>query len=271
LYGILTTSIGIGAVAGAFSLSALRARFSSGILVTAGSAGTVIVLVIFAVTTSKYPAIAGSIIAGFSWLITLSTLMVSAQTALPDWVRARGLALYLSVFSGSMALGSLIWGQIASHTSITIALLAAAAGIIVVWLCVLKVKIDHDTINLSPSEHLTMPEELPFYSEEDKKPVMVCIQYKVDAEHQAQFFALMEQLKRIRLRDGGYSRGLFSVPGTQDEFMEAFMVSSPAEHHRQHKRATVDDRRIDSQLNAIIRSKTVVHYLSYSVTAGKQK
>ena len=110
LYGILTTSIGIGAVAGAFSLSALRARFSTGILVTAGTAGTVIVLVIFAVTTSKYLAIAGSIIAGFSWLITLSTLMVSAQTALPDWVRARGLALYLTVFSGSMALGSLIWG-----------------------------------------------------------------------------------------------------------------------------------------------------------------
>ncbi|EOZ4992404.1 MFS transporter [Morganella morganii] len=270
LYGILTTSIGIGAVAGAFSLSALRARFSTGILVTAGTAGTVIVLVIFAVTTSKYLAIAGSIIAGFSWLITLSTLMVSAQTALPDWVRARGLALYLTVFSGSMALGSLIWGQIASHTSITIALLAAAAGIIVVWLCVLKVKIDHDNINLSPSEHLTMPEELP-YSEEDKKPVMVCIQYKVDTEHQAQFFALMEQLKRIRLRDGGYSRGLFSVPGTQDEFMETFMVSSPAEHHRQHKRATVDDRRIDSQLNAIIRSKTVVHYLSYSADTEKQK
>ena len=100
---------------------------------------------------------------------------------------------------------------------------------------------------------------------------MVCIQYKVDAEHQAQFFALMEQLKRIRLRDGGYSRGLFSVPGTQDEFMETFMVSSPAEHHRQHKRATADDRRIDSQLNAIIRSKTVVHYLSYSADTEKQK
>ncbi len=63
LYGILTTSIGIGAVARAFSLSALRARFSTGILVTAGTAGTVIVLVIFAVTTSKYLAIAGSIIA----------------------------------------------------------------------------------------------------------------------------------------------------------------------------------------------------------------
>ncbi|WP_025154431.1 MFS transporter [Morganella morganii] len=135
----------------------------------------------------------------------------------------------------------------------------------------LKVKIDHDNINLSPSEHPVMPEELPFYSAEDKKPVMVCIQYKVDAQYQAQFFALMEQLKRIRLRDGGYSGGLFSVPGTQDEFMETFTASSPAEHHHQHKRATVDDRRIDSQLNAIIRSKTVVHYLSYSVTAGKQE
>lgn len=271
LYGILTTSIGIGAVIGAFSLSALRARFSTGMLVTSGTAGTVIVLVIFAVTTSEYLAIAGSIIAGFSWLITLSTLMVSAQTALPDWVRARGLALYLTVFSGSMASGSLIWGQIASHTSVTTALLAAAAGTVVVWLCVLKVKIDHDNINLSPSEHLILPEEFQYYPENNKNPVMVCIQYKVNTEHQTQFFDLMEQLKRVRLRDGGYSRGLFSVPGTSDEFMETFMVSSPAEHHRQHKRATVDDRRIDSQLNAIIQSKTVVHYLSYTRETKKLK
>ena len=270
LYGVLTTSIGIGAVFGAFSISSLRARFSTEMLVTLGTAGTVIVLVIFSFATSKYLAIAGSFIAGFSWLITLSTLMVSAQTALPDWVRARGLALYLMVFSGSMALGSLIWGQIASYTSVMTALLTAAAGIIIIWLCVLKVKIGHDNIKLQASGHLGLPDELQFHSESVKKPVMVCIKYKVMLEHQMRFFELMEQLKRIRLRDGGYSRGLFSVPGVQDEFLETFMVSSPEEHRRQHERATVDDWQLDKQLNEVIQSKTVVHYFSYSTNSNKK-
>lgn len=268
LYGLLTTSIGIGAVCGAFSLSTLRTRFSVGALMAFGTFGTVAVLLTFAIATSKPLAMLGSFIAGFSWIITLSTLMVSAQTALPNWVRARGLALYLTVFSGSMALGSLAWGQIASHFSVSTALLSSAVGIVLVWLCVLKVKIEHDHINLAPSDHLPLSGEELNENDDGQQPIMVTIQYKVDVQHQAQFLALMKILKVIRLRDGGYSWGIFSVPDKNDEFMETFMVSSWAEHRRQHDRATMEDRQMDDQLNLIIQSKKAIHYFSaYSITS----
>ena len=35
------------------------------------------------------------------------------QLALPNWVRARGLAYYLVVFQGAQALGAMIWGTVA--------------------------------------------------------------------------------------------------------------------------------------------------------------
>ncbi|WP_140918626.1 MFS transporter [Limnobaculum xujianqingii] len=271
LYGILTTSIGIGAVCGAFSLSSLRERFSTGTLITLGTVGTSIVLLIFAVAVSKYLAILASAIAGFSWIITLSTLMVSAQTALPNWVRARGLALYLTVFSGSMASGSLIWGQIASHTSVTIALLSAAIGIVLVWLCVLRVKIEHDNINLQHSDHFALPDELLNDVSIEKEPVMVSVHYQVKMEYHDKYLNLMNKLKIIRLRDGGYSWGLFAVPDKTDEFIEMFMVSSWTEHLRQHDRATIDDNLIQQQLNEVVQYKKATHYFSaFSQKTGYQ-
>lgn len=272
LYGLLTTSIGIGAVVGAFSLSTLREKFSTSTLIAFGTMGTALVLFIFASATSKYLAIFASMLAGFSWIITLSTLMVSAQTALPNWVRARGLALYLTVFSGAMALGSLVWGQIASHTSVTIALLCATVGIILVWLCVLRVKLDHDNINLQHSEHFILDEGLIEITA-DKDPVLITVNYQIEAIHQEQFLSLMNRLKTVRLRDGGYSWGLFVssdaiTDNNAQTYMETFMVASWAEHLRQHDRATMDDKQLQQQLDKIISAKKVTH--SFSAFSSKK-
>lgn len=48
---------------------------------------------------------------GAAWVMVLSSLQVSVQTALPEWVRARRLSLYLVVFMGGMAGGSLLWAS----------------------------------------------------------------------------------------------------------------------------------------------------------------
>jgi hypothetical protein len=56
----------------------------------------------------------------------MSSLNSGLQLALPNWVRARGLAYYLVVFQGAQAVGAVIWGTVADLTSVTTALLAAA-------------------------------------------------------------------------------------------------------------------------------------------------
>ena len=46
--------------------------------------------------------------AGMAWLAILTSLNVATQTAVPRWVRARALAVYLLVFQGGLAAGSAV-------------------------------------------------------------------------------------------------------------------------------------------------------------------
>jgi hypothetical protein len=71
------------------------------------------------------------VLAGVSWIAVLATLTVSAQVSLPDWVRARGLALFTTVFFGCMTLGSAVWGELAAVLGLPAAHFLAAAGAIV--------------------------------------------------------------------------------------------------------------------------------------------
>ena len=58
-------------------------------------------------------ALAASFVAGASSIIALTTFFVSAQVALPEWVRGRGLAIFLTVYFGALTLGSAVWGEVA--------------------------------------------------------------------------------------------------------------------------------------------------------------
>ena len=59
-------------------------------------------------------------------MTVVTTFPLAAQSLLPNWVRARGMAFYLLAFYGSLSLGSVIWGQVAHATSLRTALLASA-------------------------------------------------------------------------------------------------------------------------------------------------
>ena len=65
-------------------------------------------------------------LSGMSWLITLTTLNATAQLSLPQWVRARGLSIYLLVFTGAQAVGSYVFGVVATRTGLDHALVWSA-------------------------------------------------------------------------------------------------------------------------------------------------
>jgi MFS family permease len=89
LYGVILGVIGVGAVGGAFALRWMESKLGADWLVAAGTIGTVIAMVLFAVARGPVLALSASIIAGAAWTMAVATLNVSAQVALPDWVRGR--------------------------------------------------------------------------------------------------------------------------------------------------------------------------------------
>ena len=59
-----------------------------------------------------------------AWIPTANSLTVAAQLALPDWVRARGMAMYQMALMGGAAAGAALWGQVAGRVQVRSAVLA---------------------------------------------------------------------------------------------------------------------------------------------------
>ena len=61
----------------------------------------------------------------------LTTFFVSAPVALPEWVRGRGLAIFLTVYFGALTLGSAVWGEVAALRGVPFALSSAGVGALI--------------------------------------------------------------------------------------------------------------------------------------------
>jgi predicted MFS family arabinose efflux permease len=111
-------------------MPSLKLKMGPDRLVAAASAGTAVALALFGLAHEPVVALIASFSAGISWIAVVATLNVSAQVSLPDWVRGRGLAMYITVFSGAMTLGGAIWGQVAAMTGLPMTHFAAAGGML---------------------------------------------------------------------------------------------------------------------------------------------
>ena len=158
VYGGLLGAIGVGAIGCSFALNWLKAKLGPDRLAIVGSLGTALALVLYAFAREPVVAVVASLLAGASWIMVLASLFVSAQVALPDWVRGRGLAIFLSVYFGASTLGSAVWGQIASREGLAIALLAAAVGALLAIPLTSRWKLQAAAgLDLSPAMHWRTP------------------------------------------------------------------------------------------------------------------
>jgi len=252
IYGLLLTCIGIGAVGGALLLPRARARFSRDALV-AGASALYAVAALMLGHVQNLPLLAVAMLAtGVAWISILSALQVAAQMTLPAWVRARGLAAFVMVFMGGMALGSILWGQVAAHVGIpatlTTAALAMAGAIGLTW----RFKLGrHEVLDFTPSSHWPAPvlAELP---EPDSGPVLVTIEYRVQPDKRTEFIAAMQSVREMRRRNGAYFWELFHDSADPSRFNECFMDESWVEHLRQHERVSVADREIQQRAKAFM-------------------
>ena len=242
LYGILLGAIGVGAVIGAFALPAMKAMLGPDRLVAAGTVGTAISLILLGIAHRSAVGLAACAVAGISWIAVLATLNVSVQVSLPDWVRGRGLAMFVTVFFGAMTAGSFLWGQLASGLGLPTAHFAAAAGAVVGIALTWSWKLQSGAaVDLAPSMHWPAP-ILVIDANADRGPVLVTVEYRIDPERRESFLAAISGLEQQRRRDGAYSWDVFEDAAATGRFLETFMVASWLEHLRQHQRVTNADR-----------------------------
>ncbi len=263
LYGVLLGAIGAGAVAGAFALPRLKAKSGADAMVALGATGTALALLLFGLAQQAPLAVLACLLAGLSWIVVLATLNVSAQVALPEWVRGRGLAAYAAVFFGTMSVGSLLWGYLAGRVGLANAHFIAAAGALLAVLATRRWRLHTGPqADLTPSMHWPAP-VLAGSVEEDAGPVMVTVEYVVAPAERAAFFAALRNVARERKRDGAYDWGIFEDTAHPGQLVEIFFLDSWLEHLRQHVRVTRADRVAEDALRGHVHSPPrITHYVA---------
>jgi predicted MFS family arabinose efflux permease len=242
LYGFMLGAIGTGAVAGSFALPWIKRVLGPDRLVAGGTFSTILALLLFGVARNSATALAASVMAGAGWIAVLASLNVSAQVALPEWVRGRGLAFYMTAYFGMMTAGSALWGHVAGLLGLPAAHFIAAAGAFVAIPMTWRWKLQTGAqVDLTPSMHWPTPVTLHGV-EDDRGPVLVTVEYRVDLHNRQAFLVAVDKLGRERYRDGAYQWGVFEDAAEQGRFLETFFVDSWLDHLRQHERVTNADR-----------------------------
>jgi MFS family permease len=261
LYGILVGAIGAGAIGGSFVLGWLRAKLGPDRLVAVGTLATAFALVLFGLARDPATVFLACLIAGAAWTVILTTLYVSAQIALPDWVRGRGLAILLTAIFGAMTVGSILWGQIAGMWGLPIAHLVAAAGAALVIPLTWRWKLQTAAgIDLSPSMHWHKP-VAAHKVENDRGPVLVTVEYRIDFKDRAAFVVALDELAHERKRDGAFAWGLFEDTVDRGRFLETFLIESWLELMHQHERVTNADRMFEEQILRLLANAPQISHL----------
>lgn len=270
-YGLLLAGIGIGAVSAALVMPHLRQRFSRDVLVrgatvvyAAGTAGV-------ALAASLWVLFAAVLACGAAWLGLLSTLHVSAQTAVPQWVRARALSVYLMVYAAGMTGGAVLWGAIATRLGVSVALVTAAAGLLLAMFITWRLTLGgEDGLSRSAPAALMRSTGHDDIAPE-RGPVAVHVEYAVAIDDSEAFVAAAQGMERIRRRDGALSWGLFEDPETPGRYVETFVVESWAEHMRQHHRGTAGDAPLFARVRSFHRGDgppKVTHWIAVNASDG---
>ena len=241
-YGLAMGALGLGAITSVFILPRLRQRLHTDVLKKACATLYAVTLALMSMVTTLPALFATAYVAGMAWLGVMSCLQGAAQMALPTWVRARGLSMFMVMFMGGMAGGSMIWGQLATVGSVSTALQLAAVGLSLSILLTWRLKlIPMEGVDLNPSMHWPNPvvDAEPVL---DSGPVSVTLEYVVDSAHLAKYLQLMQQLRATRRRDGAFYWQLYQDVAASNRYTEIFLFESWLEHLRHHQRVTHADR-----------------------------
>ncbi len=269
-YGLLLAMIGAGAVAGALTIPRLRRRIGPAHLVTGAMVVTAAALAVLATVHSAVVDGIALLPVGAAWIAVMSTLNSSLQLALPNWVRARGLAYYLVVFQGAQALGAALWGGVADVSSTATALLIAAGVLAAGALVGLRSPVpDTTTLDRTLSAHWPTP-QLTIAPGDSDGPVLVTLVHRVPEANAAAFTDAMHRVGRSRRRTGALRWELHRDGTDPTRFLESYLIGTWAEHVRQHTtRQTGADRRVeDEAMRYTSGQPEVSHWFPPSPAAG---
>jgi MFS family permease len=273
-YGVMLSWLGAGAVTGAFLMGRAGGRLNFNQRVLLGVLAFVGTNLCLGLVTQIYVLYAVMFLSGIAWLMVMTSFSTTVQLNVPKWVQARVISIYMLVFQAGLSLGSIAWGELADHTTLDLAFLVAAGWMLASALLTLPFPMRAaEGLDLAPAGHWPDP-HVAGDIDPDDGPVVVMIRYEVAVADLPAFRPVVEQLTRLRLRDGALRAGVFidvAQPGCITEF---FYVATWGEHLRQHQRFTKEDEVVEArvrQFHSSPQPPQVTHLLAFPKTSNVEE
>ncbi len=253
-FGLLSASFGIGAIVGAISIPGLLHRQSMNKVVTSGGVLWALAMYVVALTVDTWLALVGAGCAGAAWVYVFASLSAGTQSSAPAWVRARAVAMNLVATQGCLALGSAVWGAVASAVGTRWALGVSAGAVIVLQWLYRRVRVEMgQEADIVPDARLpelaVATEPLP-----DDGPVLIQLEYRIDPANRDAFLRAIQKVGPTRRRNGATSWRVFRDLAEEGRFVERYVIASWAEYVRLRARMTMADSRLQQRVAELQRA-----------------
>jgi len=204
VYGLLLGAGGCGAVAGALLVKwfgdKLGTEQSTRLLSVVGG----LALTLAGFSRSLPLTCLALFISGGANILTIALFNISVQMAAPRWVTARALSLFSSALTGGIAIGAIVWGVVASHSTVQFAVVASGLAMLAMPLLAMVFPLPKATqADVELVEIANVP-EVGLALTMRSGPVVIEIDYAIDPTHARDFYTAMLLVQRTRLRNGGF-------------------------------------------------------------------
>ena len=251
-YGILLGGFGVGAMLGALSSATLRGRFTSDALLRILSALACVAMV--GIGQSRWAALTllAHVLAGGVWTQGFANFNIAVQLSSPRWVTGRMLATYQTIAFAGIALGSWWWGQFANaggvRESLTVAGVASLLSLVAArWLPIEVERLG----SLDPRARVELaPPSVDIHPASG--PIVVVIEHRVRPENAVEFVAVINEIGRIRRRDGARAWSISQDIDTLDRWVERFECPTWVDYLRWRTRPTESDQAVRARLNRLV-------------------
>ncbi len=240
-FTLLLAAMGSGAIIAVLFLPRLRQALGRDQLVLRGTLLQSGATAVMAVAPNAWVAVPAMFFGGMAWITVANSLSVSAQLALPDWVRARGMSTYQMAIMGASAIGAALWGQVATVTSLKLSLAIAAVSGTLLMLAAMRWVTDvsgEDDVRPAQAGWATGP---PAEAPQEDGRVVITVEYLIDPSRAAAFHLVMQQTRRARLGQGAIGWELLHDIAQPERYVEQIVDESWTDHLRRFNRATASD------------------------------
>lgn len=251
IFGLLLGCFGVGAVSGIFVLQRLRSSIGNENTVRFCTLILAASLTVLALSTSLALDLLVLLAAGMAWMVLNTSISITVQLFVPRWVMGRAIATSSASTSLGIAIGSWLWGVVATDNGLAFTFQLAAATLVVSLLLGRYFPLADRTASTEADDRVLDDPEVKLGITGRSGPISIELQYRIAPEQARDFYNIMREMQRVRTRTGAYDWVLSRNIADPELWSECFRCPTWDDYLRHRNRRTLEDSELFSRARAL--------------------